>query len=409
MPSYKYEVRDPSGQSIGGVVQANSLLDATNMVRAQGGFLVNISPLGGGVAGALERMRNVSVEFGPGLRDVLSFTNQMSVMIKAGINIRNAIGGIAEGVKNNKFRAILYQIKSNVESGQPFSEALSKYPGVFSTLYVNMIRASELSGNLAHMLERLGSYLDHQADTRRTVIGAMIYPSIIAFMAVVTTAVLLTFVLPKLMPLFAGKEDQLPGVTIAVMGISTFLTVFWWLVLLMIAGTIGGFFAAIRTDIGRRAWDTVKLKTPLLGRIFRALYISRSLSTMGELVSAGVPMLETLSITAEVSGNVHFKEMWKQVHGSVQRGGKIVEPLRGQSLLPPNVVQMISAGEEAGNLGEVLGDVSDFYGRELRSTVKTVTSMIEPLMIIIMGVIVGFIVASILLPIFKLSSVMAKG
>jgi len=411
MPSYKYEVQDAQGHSMAGVIQAPNLLDATNLVRSQGGYLVSITPAAGGVAGALERVRGVSIEMGPGLRDVLAFTNQLAVMIKAGINIRNAIAGIADGVSNNKFRAIIHQLKADVEGGQPFSEALAKHPKVFPPLYVNMVRASELSGNLGHMLERLTGYLDQQADTRRMVIGAMVYPCIIAVMAVVTTVVLLTFVLPKLMPLFAGKEKFLPSITKFVMGISGFLTGYWWLLLLIGAALVAGGILSTRTETGRRVWDTLKLKVPLMGRMFRALYISRGLSTMGELVRAGVPMLETLEITAEVSGNIHHKAMWKEVHDTVQQGGKIVEPLRTgtQRLLPSNVVQMIAAGEESGNLGDVLGDVSDFYARELRATIKAVTSMIEPVMIIVMGVIVGFIVASILLPIFKLSNVMTKG
>ncbi|MCD6304043.1 MAG: type II secretion system F family protein, partial [Planctomycetes bacterium] len=155
----------------------------------------------------------------------------------------------------------------------------------------------------------------------------------------------------------------------------------------------------------------LKLKIPLLGKMFRALYIARGLSTMGELIRAGVPMLETLQITGQVAGNILHREMWMAVHDSVQQGGKIVDPLRSstQALLPSNVVQMIGAGEESGDLGQVLADVSEFYGRQLRATIKAVTSMIEPIMIIVMGVIVGFIVASVLLPIFKLSNVMTKG
>jgi len=409
MAAYKYELRDAAGQTQAGMVQAPSLLDATNMLRAQGGFVVSITPAAGGVVGAYERLRSVSFEMGPGLKDVLAFTNQLAVMIKAGINIRSAIAGIAEGVKNSKFRGILYQIKADVEGGQPFSAALARHPKVFSPLYVNMVRASELSGNLSHMLQRLAEYLDHQADTRRMVIGAMIYPCIIAVMAVATTIILLTFVLPKLMPLFAGKEQYLPMVTKVVMGLSKTLTHFWWLLLLVAAFLAGGLIAFTHTAFGRRCWDVLKLKVPLISRMCRALYISRGLSTMGELVSAGVPMLETISITADVSGNSLYRELWRKVHDSVQQGGKIVEPLGGQALLPSNVVQMVAAGEESGNLGNVLHDVSDFYQRELRATVKAVTSMIEPIMIIVMGVIVGFIVASIMLPIFKLSSVLAKG
>jgi len=408
MPSYKYQVQDGAGQVAAGVVQAPSLLDATNMVRAQGGTLVDIGPANTGVAGVYQKMRGVSFEAGPGLRDVIAFTNQLAVMIKAGINIRNAMAGIADGAKNAKFRAIIQQIKGDVEAGQAFSEALAQHPKVFPPLYINMVRASELSGNLGHMLERLADYLNQQADTRRMVIGAMVYPCIIGVMAVVTTVVLLTFVLPKLTPLFKGKEEFLPVLTKAIMALSDFMVGYWWTLLLGAAALITAFMLLVRTDGGRRAWHKTKLKIPLMGRMFRALYISRGLSTMGELVRAGVPMLETLGITGEVSGNDLHREMWEGVQRSVEQGGKIVEPLRNQKLLPPNVVQMISAGEESGNLGEVLADISDYYGRELKATIKAVTSMIEPIMIIVMGVVVGFIVASILLPIFKLSSVMTK-
>ena len=174
MPTYKYELRDAGGITSTGVVQAANLMDATGLARSRGGYLVSISALAG-VSGALERFRGVSFEMGPGLKDVISFTNQLAVMIKAGINIRNAISGIGEGVQNRKFRQIIFSIKSDVEAGQPFSDALAKHPGIFSPLYVNMVRASELSGNLGHMLERLASYLDQQAETRRMVIGAMMH------------------------------------------------------------------------------------------------------------------------------------------------------------------------------------------------------------------------------------------
>lgn len=408
MSAYKYEIKAPSGQLMAGVIQAQSLLDATAIVRAQGGVLMSIAPAAGGVAGALDRMRTVSFERGPSLRDVMAFTNQLSVMIKAGINIRNAISGIGDGIKNAKFRVIIHQIKADVEAGQPFSDALAKYPKVFSPLYINMVRASEMSGDLGRMLERLAEFLDQQADTRRMVIGAMIYPCIIGVMAVVTTIVLLTFVLPKLMPLFKGKEKYLPGITVFVMGLSDFLINFWWVLLLMLATAIAGFTIFKRTVFGRRALDTFKLKVPLMGKMFRALYISNGLSTLGELVSAGVPMLETLNITSEVVGNTLHKELWRKVYESVKQGGKIIEPLKNQSLLPTNVVQMVSAGEESGNLGNVLQDVSEFYGRELKATIKAVTGMIEPVMMIVMGAIVGVIVASVLLPIFKLSTIMTK-
>jgi type IV pilus assembly protein PilC len=265
-----------------------------------------------------------------------------------------------------------------------------------------------MSGDLGRMLERLAQFLDQQADTRRMVVGAMIYPCIIAVMAVTTTIVLLTFVLPRLMPLFKGKEKYLPGVTKFVMGLSDFLVADWWLLLIVLAALVAGFIIFKRTDFGRRSLDAFKLKVPLMGKMFRAVYISNGLSTLGELVSAGVPMLETLNITSDVVGNTLHRELWRKVYESVKQGGKIVEPLKNQTLVPSNVVQMVSAGEESGNLGNVLHDVSEFYGRELKATIKAVTGMIEPVMMIVMGAIVGVIVSSVLLPIFKLSTIMTK-
>lgn len=408
MPSFRYEIRKPDSSVDAGIIEAGSLTEATDTLRARGGYLLDVSRAGGSEAlNILDKMRSVSIEAGPGLKDVLNFTNQLAVMIKAGINIRNAIDGIAQQVDKPKFRRIIEQIKADVESGQPFSEALAKHPKVFSPLYVNMVRASELSGNFGQMLKRIAEYIAQQVETRSMVRGAMVYPAIIAFMAVSTTIFLLTWVLPRFTALFAGKEDLLPKPTLMLVGLSEFMRANWYMLL---AGTVAlavGFRYAIRTRSGAYYWDVAKLRIPLFCRMFRALYINRSLQTMGELVNAGVPMPETLSITADVSGNTLYRNMWQRVHKSVTEGEKIVSPLSNQTLLPRNVVQMISAGEESGNLGDVLRDIASFYGRELRDTIKAVTSMIEPLMIILMGLLVGFIAMSIILPIFKMSSLVS--
>ncbi|MDY6914168.1 MAG: type II secretion system F family protein [Planctomycetota bacterium] len=357
-----------------------------------------------GAGNMLERMRRISFEFGPGLKDILNFTSQLAVMLKAGINIRSAIGAIAEQVENTKFQRIMYQVKSEVESGQPLSEALAKHPKIFGPLYVNMVRAAELSGSLGQMLERIGKYLRQQLETRNMVRGAMVYPAIIGVMAVGTTIFLLTFVLPRFTTLFAGKSALLPKPTLVLMTISAFLRNFWYVVLALFAMGICGFCYAIRTPVGRWYWDKFKLRLPLFRRMFRALYITRGLHTMGELINAGVPVLETLTITADVSGNVIYRRMWRNVYTSVKQGEKIADGLGREALLPKHVVQMISSGEESGKLGKVLRDISEYYAGELRNTIKSVTAMIEPLMIVLMGLIVGFIAMSIILPIFKMSS-----
>lgn len=376
--------------------------DATDMVQNRG-YILNVSSFDG-PKNILEKMQSVSVEFGPGLKDVQAFTSQMAVMIKAGINIRSAIEGIAQQVENQKFKKILIQIKDDVESGQPFSEALAKHPKVFSSLYINMVKASELGGNFSHMLERIAAYLSQQIETRSMVRGAMIYPGIIAFMAISTTIFLLTFVLPRFTALFEGKDALLPKPTLILITMSWFMRTYWFLLLGGAIALFCGFFYGTKTPTGKLYWDKIKLKLPIFKSMLRALYITRGLHTMSELISAGVPVLETLKITANISGNILYERLWQRVHDAVKQGEKIATPLMDQNLLPNNVVQMISAGEESGNLGEVLMDVAEFYAKELRNVIKAVTAMIEPLMIVCMGFVVGFIAMSIILPIFKMSS-----
>ncbi len=406
MPSYRYQVRDANGQVNTGQLDASSLREATSLALHHGQFILDVSPISmlANPRNLLERMQQIKIEFGPSLKDILNFTNQLAVMVKAGINIRHAIGTIGQQVENTKFRKMIEEIKADVESGQPFSEALAKHPKSFSTLYVNMVRASELSGNFAHMLKRISQYLDQQIETRSMVRGAMIYPAIIGFMAVTATVFLLTFVLPKFTTLFAGKEALLPKPTLILMALSDYMINSWYVLLAGVGALATGFVYGVKHPRGQEIWDNVKLKIPLFKTMLRALYITRGLNTMGELVNAGVPMLETLKITAEVSGHTLYKRMWETVHDQVQQGNKIANPLSQQNLLPSNVVQMISAGEESGNLGEVMNDIAEFYSRELKTTIKAVTAMIEPVMIIIMGFVVGFIAMSIILPIFKMSS-----
>ena len=329
-------------------------------------------------------------------------------MIKAGISIRAALEGIAEQTENKKFREILQSIRRDVEGGKPFSEALARYPKVFSSLYINMVRASELSGSFAEMLERIVEYLAQQIETRSQVRGAMVYPIIIAVMAVTTTVFLLTFVLPRFLVVFEGKEDMLPTPTKMILFLSYAMRTFWYLFVLGVGGFVTAFVYVIRTPWGRVNWDRLKLKLPVFKKLCRCLYISRSMHTMGELVNAGVPMLDSLNITANIAGNTLYKEMWRNVGSAVEQGRKISDYLKVSSLLPKSVVQMIGSGEESGKLAEVLRDICEHYQKELKAVIRAVTAMIEPIMIVLMGVVVGFIAMSIILPIFKMSS-LVKG
>ncbi|MEC7353424.1 MAG: type II secretion system F family protein, partial [Planctomycetota bacterium] len=300
-------------------------------------------------------------------------------------------------------------IRLDIESGRQFSDAIAKHPKLFGPLYVNMVRASEMSGSFARMLDRIASYLAQEIETRRMVMGASIYPGVIAAMAMSVTVFLLTFVLPKFATVFKGKEAALPAPTKFLMSISGFMVEYWWVVAAVAASLVVGFLAFIRTELGGFWWDRFKLTTPGVRKMFRALYISRGLHTMGELLNAGVPMLDTISITGDISGNRLYRRMWRGVHASVKQGRKIQATLTRSSLLPRSVVQMIAAGEESGKLGEVLEEISTYYNKLLRDAIKSMTGMIEPLMIVVMGSIVGFIAMAIILPIFKMSSLVSGG
>ncbi len=406
MPNYRYQVRNNNGQVTVGVVSADSAVNAAAALRNQGGHVLDLTPVQAGIGGsALGRKLKELNNGKPGMKHVLDFTTQLAVMIHAGISLRAALDGIVDQTTHSGFKRVIQSLKSDVEAGRQFSEAIQRHPKLFNPLYVNMVRASEVSGSFAHMLQRIAQNLAQQIETKKMVIGAMIYPAIIGTMAVGVTIFLLVFVLPKFAGVFEGKEDALPAQTLFLLGLSDFMVSQWPILIGSIATGGTALFFFLKTDIGQEWLDRLKLSIPIMKKMFRSLYISRSLQTMGELINAGVPMLDTIAITSEIAGNRQYKRMWRTVYANVKEGKKIATPLAASTLLPKAVVQMIAAGEESGKLGEVLAEISDFYSKQLKDNIKAVTSMIEPIMIIIMGSIVGFIAMAIILPIFKMSQI----
>lgn len=408
MPQYRYQARHSSGQIQVGVLAADNAGTAAATLRSQGHHVLQLVPVQNS-ASQLQRsvLKAINYSSGPGQKDILDFTTQLAVMIRAGISLRAALDGIADQVSNVKFRRILMSIKTDVESGKQFSEAITKYPKLFGPLYVNMVRASEMSGSFSKMLDRIAVYIGQQIETKKMVIGASIYPGIIASMAISVTVFLMVFVLPRFAGVFQGHEAVLPWPTKFLMGTSDWMVKYWWTIVLGAVAAAVGFFLFLRTEVGRYWWDKTKLTIPLFRRMFRALYVSRSLHTMGELLNAGVPMLDTIAITGDISGNLLFKKMWRNVYSAVKQGKKVQSQLVRSTLLPKSVVQMVGAGEESGRLGEVLEEISTYYAKALRDAIKAVTGMIEPIMIILMGSVVGFIAMAIILPIFKMSSIVS--
>jgi len=408
MPQYRYQARLGTGQMQSGVLAAENAGAAAASLRAQGQHVLQLVQVQSANSAKSGLLKALNYSSGPGQKDILDFTTQLAVMIRAGISLRAALDGISDQVHNVKFKKILLAIKNDVESGKQFSEAIAKYPKLFGPLYQNMVRASEMSGSFAKMLDRIAAYINQQIETKKMVIGASIYPGIIGTMAVSVTVFLLTFVLPRFAGVFKGKEDALPWPTTFLMNLSAWMVNYWYILVGVAIVVIVGFFLFLKTEVGRWWWDKTKITIPLFKRMFRALYVSRSLHTMGELLNAGVPMLDTIAITGDISGNLLYKKMWRNVYAAVKQGKKVQSQLTKSTLLPRSVVQMVGAGEESGRLGEVLEEISVYYAKALRDAIKAVTGMIEPIMIILMGSVVGFIAMAIILPIFKMSALVSK-
>ena len=408
MPTYRYELQQEAGDLMVGQLIAGSAAGAAEALRDRGGRIVRLVPFQTNETTMLGRVWKIlNAGNGPSKRDILDFTTQLAVMVRAGISLRAAIDGIAANTDHKPFRSILLSIKNDIEAGCTFSDAIAQYPKLFSPLYINMVRASELSGSFGHMLDRIAKIITRQIETRKMILGASIYPVVIGGLATVVTIFLLTFVLPRFAGVFAGKEDVLPWPTIFLMGLSEWMVLYWWLVPIAMTIIVIGIVIGGRIERGAKIIDLLKLKFPVVRQMLRALYINRSLQTLGELINAGVPMLSALEVTGDICGNQYYKKLWYDVRQGVREGSRIAETVGDTKLLPKPVIQMVGAGEESGRLGDVLQEIAEYYDRILQDAVKTFTSLLEPAMIIFMGGIVGFIAMAIILPIFKMSSVVS--
>jgi type II secretory pathway component PulF len=268
-------------------------------------------------ASLMGKLRGFRVEFGPSRKDILHFTSQLAVMVRAGISLQDALEAIGSQCDNVKFKAVLRDLKMRIEEGNSFSQALAEHPQVFNNLYINMVAAAEASGSLSDMLQKLAEYLDQEAETRSQIKGAMVYPVIIAVMAVSVTVFLMCC--RALHDDLSWQRDLLPMPTVILMASSAFLRHWWYVIVPAIGAALWGFYFFINTTPGRAWWDQMKLILPLIRTLCRSLYITRGLHTMGVLTKAGVPILNTISITAHISGNVLYKEMWLGVYEEVRR------------------------------------------------------------------------------------------
>jgi len=393
--AFEYRVRDRNAQVTQGVLEAPSLDAATQQLRREGLVVLHIDEIDDDATGLFARRITKS--------EIIYVTNQLAIMIDTGITLPVALQAILEQEKNPSLRSVLKQVKNQVEAGEDFSDALADHPRVFSTIYVSLVKASESTGTLAMMLERIAGYLRKEVEARGKVRSAMAYPMVMMVMAIGVSIFLLTYILPKFQPLFTRKGVDLPAPTAVMLAISAALTDYWYVWLTLAALIIAAWIASRRTEGGRRALDWVRINLPLVGNMTRKIIISRSIRTLGAMVAGGVPLLDAIELCRRVAGNYFYEQLWQHVADQVTQGKRIHDGLEGSPLFPPTLVQMIASGEEAGKLAKVLERVGDYYDNEVENSLKTVTSLIEPLLIGVMGIVVGGIGLALMLPIFKLS------
>ena len=337
-------------------------------------------------------------------RDIVEFASQLAVMVDAGVPISGALEGLIGQADNPSMTVMLTALQENVQAGEDLSNSLAKYPKHFDKAFVNLVKASEASGQLGPMLERIAVQYRTESETRSKIKGALIYPAAMVTMCVGVVIFLLTYVFPKLMPLFAGREKDIPGPTKVLLALSQSMTGYWpWYVGVSVTLIVTCVVMSRRT-VGRIGIDWLKIHVPPFHILSRKVALSRSLRTLSTTLNAGVPMLDALQLSAGTSNNHFYESCWNQVTEQVTTGRQVHEALQGQSLFPKMVVQMIASGEKTGRLGNVLEKVSDYLEREVANTVKTVTSLLEPLIITVLGSAIGGIAIAMLLPIFKLSS-----
>jgi len=324
-------------------------------------------------------------------------------MVSTGISLPNALDGIAAQTDNPTLARVIRDLKGAVEAGQDFSAALARYPKYFDKTCVQLVLAGETSGALGEMLERVVEQGRRDAESRGKVRAALTYPAIMVVASIAASVFLLVYVFPKFTPLFQARGIALPLPTRIMMAVSDFFVYRWYVALALAVAAVGGFLWLSRTRAGRRYLDQAKLNLPVLGPLFRRASLVRSLRTLANMLGAGVPLMQALQLTAQVSGNVWFEEEWERVADGVLEGKQIHQIMESSELFPPTLVQMIAAAEQSGTLDKVLARVADYYDRDLDVAIKSATSVLEPAIIFVMGGVIGTIAMSLMLPIFTLS------
>lgn len=398
MTVYTYKARSRQGEVLEDQIEGSDTMSVASALRQQGYLVIDIKEQGVGQKDILEPFKKVRLE------DLVVFTRQFATMINAGLPIVRCLYVLGEQTSNKKLQETITDIRRDVEAGLALSEALEKHPKVFSRLYTEMVKAGEIGGILDDVLLRVAFQLEKDQDLRRKVKSAMTYPIVVLVLAVLAASFMLIFIVPIFAKMFEDLGGVLPLPTRIAMGLSNILTSLWGvLVYAAMIGAVFFFLRWIKTDHGRKWWGTISMKIPAkIGDIIQKVALARFARTLGTLSAAGVPILQSLEITATSSGNWVIEQALLKSRDSIREGIPIYRPLENEWVFPPMVTRMIAVGEETGDIDGMLTKIAEFYESEVDAAVKSLTSIIEPLMIVVVGGIVGGIVISMYLPMFKI-------
>lgn len=415
MPKFKYTAIDQNGKQKTGTVDAASQDEASSKVSGMGLMPTNIAQASGDSGPARSRSKSsksaakgksAGFSFGKVItqEELTTFTRQLATLLQAGLPLLRALEVMIRQERNLRFKAVLEQIADQVKSGNSFSDGLSQHPKIFDRLYVNMIRAGEAGGVLDVVLSRLAGFMEKAQRTKKKVKSAMVYPIVVVGVAVAIVVLLMVVVVPKFQDIFQDMLGgaSLPAPTQLVIGISNFLQQNIIISLVLVAVVVFGVKFLLRTDAGSKGFNWLSLNIPKVGDLVAKVNIARITRTFGTLLSSGVPILQSITITKDITGNVYYTNALSRVHDSVRDGESLAAPMDREKVFPSMVTSMIDVGEETGELAEMLNRVADNYDEDVDNAVAGITSIIEPIMIVFLAVVVGFIVIALFLPIVEI-------
>jgi type IV pilus assembly protein PilC len=395
---FAYQARDNDGRLRTGTVEANNESGAFDVLRAHGLIVIKIVPYS-----KVSIFERIKIFDNVPHKDVVMFSRQLATLINAKVPIVQALRILETQVSSSKLKSVLTEIAQHVEAGESLSSAIARYPRVFSELYINLLRAGELSGTMDESLGYLADQLEKDYDLRSKVIGALTYPAFIIVALVIVGFLMFLYVLPPLVAILSESNVDLPFTTKILIATTHFVQGYWWLVIILIVGLGGVITFYIQTAGGRFVYDTIKIRVPIIGKLFQKIYMARFARNLSTLIAGGIPIVKALDSVADIVGNAVYKEIILDASTQVRNGKSIASALTSRAEFPAIVAQMTQIGETTGRLQEILGKLANFYEKEVDGVIKTLTTLLEPMIMVLLGLAVAVMVAGILLPIYNLA------